>query len=74
MPNKHEFSTKEREKLAEEHEAMPDGSFPIRNRQDLKDAIRSLGRANDDKRAAVKAFIKKRATALDATDELPEDW
>lgn len=43
--NKHYFSEGERKKLAKEDEAMPDGSFPIRNTQDLKDAIRSVGRA-----------------------------
>lgn len=74
MANKHEFSTKEREELAEKDEAMPDGSFPIRNKQDLKDAIRSIGRASDDKRADVKRFIKERARDLDAESEVPEDW
>jgi hypothetical protein len=45
--NKHYFPEKERKELAKEGEAMPDGSFPIRNEQDLKDAIRSVGRAKD---------------------------
>lgn len=40
--NKHYFSEGERKKLAKEDEAMSDGSFPIRNTQDLKDAIRTL--------------------------------
>ena len=34
--NKHYFSEGERKKLAKEDEAMSDGSFPIRNTQDLK--------------------------------------
>lgn len=62
----------ERRKLAEQGKALPDGSFPIRNRKDLKDAIRSYGRAND--RAEAKRWIKRRARELDAEDELPEDW
>jgi hypothetical protein len=37
--NKHDFPEKERQALAKEGEAMKDGSFPIRNGQDLKDAI-----------------------------------
>lgn len=37
--NKHDFPEKERRELAKEGEAMKDGSFPIRNAQDLKDAI-----------------------------------
>ena len=60
--NKHDFPEKERRELAKEGEAMKDGSFPIRNGQDLKDAIRSVGRAKDP--AAAKRWIKKRAKEL----------
>ena len=67
-----EFTEKQRERLAEEGEAMPDGSFPIRNTSDLRNAISSYGRAKDPQ--AAKAHIIKRARALDATDELPDDW
>lgn len=70
--NKHYFSKGERKKLAKEDEAMSDGSFPIRNTQDLKDAIRSVGRAKDP--AAARRWIKKRARELGETDLLPEDW
>ena len=70
--NKHYFSGKEREKLADEGEAMPDGSFPIRNEQDLKDAIRSVGRAKNEAKA--KAWIKKRAKEMGKTDLLPDGW
>lgn len=55
-----------------EGEAMPDGSFPIRNEQDLKDAIRSVGRAKDP--AAAKRWIKKRAKEMGKEATLPEDW
>jgi hypothetical protein len=67
-----DLDTKERRKLAEEGKALPDGSFPIRNREDLKDAIQSYGRAND--KAETKRWIKKRARELNAEKELPEDW
>jgi hypothetical protein len=67
-----ELDTKERRKLADEGKALPDGSFPIRNREDLKDAIQSFGRAND--KAKVKRWIKRRAKELRAEKELPEDW
>ena len=72
--NKEHFSTEERKELAKEGRAMPDGSFPIRNVQDLKDAVRSYGRASDDRQAQVKKFIIKRAKALGAEADLPEDW
>lgn len=67
-----DLDTAERRKLAEQGKALPDGSFPIRNRKDLKDAIRSYGRAND--RAEAKRWIMRRARELDAEEELPEDW
>ncbi len=70
--NKHYFSTEEREKLSEKDEALPDGSFPIRNSQDLKDAIRSVGRAKDPERA--KRWIKRRARELGKEDLLPDTW
>jgi hypothetical protein len=31
-------------------QALPDGSFPIRNRSELSDAIQALGRAKDQAR------------------------
>lgn len=70
--NKHDFPEKERQALSKEGEAMKDGSFPIRNTQDLKDAIRSVGRAKDP--AAVRRWIKKRAKELGKESLLPESW
>jgi hypothetical protein len=67
-----ELDTEERRKLADEGEALPDGSFPIRDKADLKDAIQSYGRAKDKTEA--KRWIKRRARELDAESELPEDW
>ena len=67
-----DLDTEERRKLAEEGKALPDGSFPIRNREDLQDAIQSYGRAKDKDEA--KRWIKKRARELNAEKELPEDW
>jgi Zn finger protein HypA/HybF involved in hydrogenase expression len=56
------FNTAQRDKLAKSGEAMPDGSFPIRNQADLENAVHAMGRAaNPD---AVKAHILKRAEAL----------
>ena len=67
-----ELGTEQRRKLAERGEALPDGSFPIRSKEDLKDAIQSYGRAKD--KAEAKRWIKRRARELDAEGELPEDW
>ena len=67
-----ELDAGQRRKLAERGEALQDGSFPIRNTEDLRDAVQSYGRAKD--KAEAKRWIKRRARELDAEDELPEDW
>lgn len=69
---KRKFSAEQRRNMAEAGEAMPDGSFPIANRTDLMNAIRSWGRGGSDPK--VKAHIKRRARALDAADMIPDNW
>lgn len=70
--NKTEFTKEEREKLAKEGLALPDGSFPIRNKQDLRDAIAAIGLGINYQKT--KKWIIKRARELDAVDMLPEKW
>lgn len=70
--NERDFSQDRRDKLADSGKAMPDGSFPIVNREDLKNAIGLWGNSKDP--AAAKAHIIKRARALGAMDMLPENW
>ena len=67
-----DFDTAKRRKMAEAHTAMPDGSFPIANTDDLRNAIQAIGRAKDPE--AVKRHIRKRAKALGAEGLLPESW
>ena len=67
-----DYSADERSRLAEQGKALPDGSFPIVDREDLENAIQAFGRASDP--AAAKAHIKKRARALGAEDLIPEGW
>ena len=69
---KKEFSEERRKELAEKGHALPDGSFPIENVNDLHNAIQSVGRAKNASEA--KAHIIRRAKALKATNALPEDW
>jgi hypothetical protein len=67
-----EFSAARREKLASQKKALPGGSFPIENAQDLRNAIKAIGRAKNP--AAAKAHIIRRAKALGLTKLLPDDW
>ncbi len=67
-----DYSPEQRDKMAKSGEALPDGSFPIADCADLKNAIQAFGRAKDQ--AAAKRHIKKRAKALNCDVALPDDW
>jgi hypothetical protein len=69
---KRKFSAEQRRRLADTGAAMPDGSYPISNRQDLENAIRSWGRGGSDPK--VKAHIKRRASSLGLENLIPENW
>ncbi|MFR7592596.1 MAG: hypothetical protein ACLUVC_14230 [Longibaculum sp.] len=67
------ISEKERAKLEKEGKAMVGGRFPVRNRSDLKNAIKLVGNS-DLPKSDVIAYLKRRAKDLGATNELPESW
>lgn len=69
---KRDFSDEKRQELADSGAALPDGGFPIESVGDLKNAIRAIGRASNP--TSAKSHIIKRAKALGATDQLPDDW
>lgn len=57
-----DFSQGRRKKLAKTKKAMPDGSFPIVNDEDLENAKRAIGRAKNPAKA--RAWINKRAKQM----------
>lgn len=57
-----DYSEEEREKLADEGEARPDGSFPIKTKKDLQNAKHDIGRSDDP--AAAKRWINERAKEM----------
>jgi len=63
-----------RQRLAREGKAMPDGSFPIRNISDLRNAVRAYGRAKPGAKGAVRKHIMKRARGLNRPDLIPPKW
>jgi hypothetical protein len=71
---KREFSQAKRDKLAKTPKAMNDGSYPIENITDLKNAITAYGRADEDKRPALRAHIVRNAKRLNAINMLPKNW
>ena len=69
---KRKFSAKQRRRDASSGVALPDGSFPIENEEDLKNAIRAVGRASDPAKA--KAHIRARARSMGLSSLLPDSW
>ena len=68
------ITRRERKALAEKGQALPDGSFPIRNSGDLRNAIRAYGRAKPGRRGSVRKHIMRRAKALKKENLLPKKW
>jgi hypothetical protein len=69
-----DYKKNTREKYAKQGIALPDGSYPIKNVADLKNAIQAFGRAKESDRAKVRRHIRKRARALNRTDLIPDSW
>jgi hypothetical protein len=69
---KRQFTAEERKAAIASGAAMPDGSFPILNRIDLRNAVQALGLAS--RPGPAKKHIISRARALDAVSLLPDSW
>jgi hypothetical protein len=68
------ISTEERMALAKEGKALSDGAYPIRNVEDLKNAIQAYGRSKPSERKEVRKHIIKRARQLKKSDLIPAEW
>ena len=66
------YSEDERMEMAKGGMAMADGSYPIKDEEDLKMAIMAVGRAKDQDEA--KMHCMKRAKELGNEDMIPESW
>ena len=69
---KRAYSEESRTEMAKGGMALPDGSYPIKDEADLRNAIQAFGRAKD--KEAAKAHIMKRAKALGLTELIPANW
>ena len=66
------FSTELRRQMIASGEAMPTGSFPVRDKDDIACAIKAFPRAKDSD--AARDHIMSRAKALDAEEMIPKEW
>lgn len=71
-----DFTEEQRQRLAKQGKALPGGRYPIRNRSDLDNAIRAVGRAKGGEagRRAVRRWIMRRAGELGLMSMIPDTW
>ena len=69
---KRAYSDESRTSMSKTGQAMPDGSFPVKDEADLRNAIQAFGRAKNQ--GATKMHIMKRAVDLGLEDLVPSGW
>jgi len=67
------ISKAERDDAVKKGQAMPDGSYPIRNVGELDKAIHAVGRGRAD-HDAIRRHIIKQAKKLNAESHIPDNW
>lgn len=67
------YSDDDREKMAKSGETMPDGSYPIKDAEDMDNAIHAVGRGGAD-HDDIRKYIIGRAKDLDMSDKIPDNW
>jgi hypothetical protein len=71
VPN--DLSSESRKKAAQEGAAMPDGSYPTRDCDELKQAIEAYGKETTNK-SDVKRYLIHRSVVLGCTEHIPDEW
>jgi ATP-dependent protease ClpP protease subunit len=73
LVNADKYKQADRDKMASSGQAMPDGSYPIADAQDLDNAIHAVGRGGADHNA-IRKHVIKRADALGLSSKIPDNW
>ncbi len=68
------YSADQRKEMAKKGHAMPDGSYPIGDAEDVKSAAGLVGHSKKYSADQVKAHVIKNARRLGATGALPDSW
>lgn len=71
--NSDKYDADDRKRMGSSGEAMPDGSYPIADEEDLGNAIHAVGRGGAD-HDAIRRHIIKRADALGLSSRIPDNW
>jgi hypothetical protein len=70
---KTKYSADDRKEMAG-REAMEDGSYPVKDSEDLENAIHAVGRGRNNSHDAIRRHIVARAKALGLEDKIPDTW
>ncbi len=60
-------------RAAQEGDAMPDGSYPARDCDEIADAVQAYGRETGDK-TVLRRFLIRQAVKKGCPDKIPDDW
>ena len=71
--NADKYKQADRDQMAKSGQAMPDGSYPVADEEDLDNAIRAVGRGGAD-HDDIRKHIIKRAAAIGQESKIPDDW
>ena len=70
---KAKYKQADRDKMASSGAAMSDGAYPIKDSEDLDNAIHAVGRGGAD-HDAIRRHIIQRAKSLGMSSKIPDNW
>lgn len=73
-PEHAKYHKADRDAMAKSGAAMPDGSYPIADQDDLHKSIHAVGRGRHASHDAIRRHILARADVLGLSSLIPEDW
>jgi len=72
--NADKYNADDRKRMAANGQALPDGSYPIADEDDLHNAIHAVGRGSNNSHDTIRRHIIKRAKALGLSSAIPDNW
>ena len=72
--NADKYNADDRKRMAANGQALPDGSYPIADEEDLHNAIHAVGRGSNNSHDTIRRHIIKRAKALGLSSAIPDNW
>jgi hypothetical protein len=71
---KAKYNADQLKEMAGNGHAMPDESYPIEDSEDVHNAVRAVGRGENNSHAAIRRHVMARARALGESSQIPDTW